>query len=447
MVIINEYAYLSRNTKGITDAEFKQLRDFAIANQYDKQGKHRPILQLRNDTLRARNYVGIITTKKGTVLEILPKIDLSSADDNKKTKKIFLTMLRTWRGLSEAQFNINSNISALHRFNMLEVFVRLFLENLVVLIQRGMARHYVPVEDNLSCLKGRILFPQHIRANSTNHARFYVRYDEFSANRPANRLIHSTIHKLIPLARQPENQQLLHQLGICFSDIPLSEQWYRDWDRHSVDRSMQHYHAVMQWVGLFLFGSGLTTFAGEHLNQSLLFPMEEIFEDFVTYHFRRNQHEFGVKAQGPQEPLALLEGKNEAFYMKPDISLTSNENPNKVIHILDTKWKRIEAQDNDPKRGINQADMYQLYSYGKKYGCKRIALIYPRTNEFKAHFHYHLDENLNLLCFPFDLTKPEYSVNKIIRQLTHQSPARTILSGRTTSSNFSAVTNPPSIAS
>ena len=375
------------------------------------------------------NYGTITTFAPGTTsaslplerelyLEILPKVDLSDGNDNKKTKEIFLKMLRTWRGLSGSQFN-HSNINALQQFSMLEAFIRLFLDNLVSLTQRGIAKHYQAVEDNLACLKGRLLFTQHLRTNLTNQARFYVGFDEFSADRPANRLINSTIHKLMPVVRQPQNQQLLYQLRLCFDEIPLSRQWQTDWDRHRVDRTMQHYNSVMQWVGLFLFGDGLTTFKGEHVNQSLLFPMEEVFEDFVTCHFRRHQNQFRVKAQGPLEPLAQLNGKTNAFQMKPDISLMSS---GRVIYILDTKWKRINEQNDDPvKHGISQADMYQLYSYGKSYGekhsCKKVALIYPRTDEFTEHLHYRFDNNLSLYCFPFDVAYPKESVKKIMGNL------------------------------
>ena len=418
MLTVKEYDQLTTDL-GLNDRELRDLKQFAIDNQRDKQGNHRPVLQLLNSNdLRAQNYVGIITTRKGTVLEILPKIDLSGDEDNKRTKEIFLNMLRTWRGLSEAQFS-QSNIRALSRFNMLEAFIRLFLDNLVALTQRGIARHYQSVEDNLSCLKGRLLFPQHLRTNFANQARFYVRYDEFSADRPANRLINSAIHKLMPMVRQPQNQQLLYQLRLCFDEIPLSRQWQADWDRHRVDRTMQHYNSVMQWVGLFLFGHGLTTFEGKHVNQSLLFPMEEVFEDFVTCHFRKHQDQFSVKPQGPQEPLAQLNGKVDAFQMKPDITLSSSDKR----FILDTKWKRINENANDPKRGIIQADMYQLYSYGKKYGCEKVVLIYPCTDEFKNHFHYRFDDKLSLFCFPFDVEHPKKSVDEIISSLQNKIPS------------------------
>ncbi|MCY4361024.1 MAG: McrC family protein [Gammaproteobacteria bacterium] len=423
MPIIKEYKSLTTLEPQLTDEEFNDLKQFALDNQRDKQDNHRPVLQLRNNNdLRAQNYVGIITTRKGTVLEILPKIDLGDDKNNKKTKEIFLKMLRTWRGLSEAQFS-QSNINALQRFSMLEAFIRLFLDNLISLTQRGIAKQYQAVEDNLACLKGRLLFPQHLGNNLTNQARFYVGFDEFSADRPANRLINSAIHKLIPMVRQSQNQQLLYQLRLCFDEIPLSRQWQTDWDRHRVDRTMQHYNSVMQWVGLFLFGHGLTTFRGKHVNQSLLFPMEEVFEDFVTHHIRKHQDQFSVKAQRPQRPLAHLDGTTPAFQMKPDISLTPFDKPDDVRYILDTKWKHINENANDPKRDISQTDMYQLYSYGKKYGCEKVALIYPSTDKFKFEnrLYYRFDDNLSLYCFPFDVEHPKKSVGEIISSLQNKS--------------------------
>ena len=398
--------------RGLSGEELRDLTKFALENQTDGQGNNRPVLQLRNGKLIAKNYVGIIETWKGTVLEILPKVDF--ADDTETTKRIFLNMLHAWRGFKSAQFN-ESSIKAIRHFNMLEVFVRLFLNNLVLLTQRGLARHYQLVEDNLPCLRGRILFPQHIRENLVNRARFYVGYDEFTADRPANRLIHSTIHKLIGSVRQPSNQQLLHQLRICFADIPVSTRPESDWERDRVDRSMPHYEAVMQWVGLFLFNHGLTTFAGKHVNQALLFPMEEVFEDFVAFSFQRYQRRFFVRMQGPQKPLASIGGK-KVFYMEPDISLI--ERGNVLRFILDAKWKRIKEEDSDQKHGISQADMYQLFAYGKKYGCKFVALVYPKTKDFQNQLLYKFDEELSLACFPFDVTEPEESVRKIIKGLS-----------------------------
>ena len=423
--IIREYEEIKAGI-GFNADEMEELKQFALENTHDKQGEYCPVLELRNGRLKAQNYVGIIQIRRGQVLEILPKVDLGNhndaqeektqAEQDEATRQVFLNMLRTWRGI-HAQFN-TSNIRTIPRFNMLEIFVRLFLENLQRLTQRGLAKHYQSIEENLPSLKGRILFPQHIRMNMANRARFYVQYDEFNATRPANRLIHSAIDKLKPMVRQPSNQQLLHQMKIYFHEIPTSQNHPDDWRKQKIDRAMQHYQAVMQWVGLFLFGQGLTTFSGKHIEHCLLFPMEQIFEDFVAHSFRKYQHNFIVKTQESKKHLAETEKGRKVFKMRPDIVLQNNSSR----FILDTKWKRINEEDTDTKRGISQADMYQLYAYGKKYTCEKytcptVGLIYPQTRNFKQTYCYNFECDLRLLCFPFDVANPADSIKGIINHL------------------------------
>ena len=408
MHVFKEYDPLT----GVDEKELADLKEFALANQTDQQGNYRPVLAPdKRGRLQARNYVGIIETKRGTVLEILPKVDLVGGEDgHHKTRHIFLKMLRAYRGLRTAQFN-QTSISELRHFSMLDAFVRLFLNSLVLLTQRGLARHYSGVEDNFSHLRGRILFPQHIRHNCTNRARFYVGFDEFTADRPVNRLIHRAILKL-SLAAHPANQQLLHQLRICFSEVPPSAQLEVDWQRHRIDRSMRHYDPVMAWVGLFLFDHGLATFAGRHVNQALLFPMEAVFEDFVVDAFRRHQNCYSVRAQGPREPFTF----QSAFYMKPDIALMQSGD---VRFILDAKWKDVDDGGGDPKHGVGQSDIYQLYAYGRKFGCATVALVYPRTGKFQSPLTYEFRDKvkglpLKLFCFPFDVERPRESVRCIL---------------------------------
>ena len=415
MRVIREHGLLI----GLTNEERTDLKEFVLANQEDREGKYRPVLSARNGKLYARNYVGIIETRRGTVLEILPKVDFSGKEDHDKARQIFLRMLRTYRGLRTAQFN-QASISELHCFNMLEAFVRLFLNNLVLLTQRGIARHYSGVEGNLPYLRGRILFPQHIRHNGANRTRFYVGFDEFTANRPENRLIHSTLHKL-RLTTHPANQQLLHQLRICFSEVPQSTQPDVDWKRHRIDRSMRHYDAVMDWVGLFLFNHGLATFAGKHVNQALLFPMEEVFEDFVVDTFKRYQRDYCIKAQGPQKPFARIDGR-PAFQMKPDIALLQ---AGEVQFILDAKWKETDGTSSGSKHDVSQDDIYQLYSYGRKFGCATVALIFPQNQKFKSPLRYEFNDKvagqpLTLFCFPFDVEEPKESVRTVLLQLKNQ---------------------------
>ena len=131
-------------------------------------------------------------------------------------------------------------------------------------------------------------------------------------NRPANRLIRSALTRLAPGIRSEENRLLLRRLTAAFAHVPETADPLADWEKHQVDRSMHLYAPVMQWVGLFLFGKGLTTFAGRHANVSLLFPMERVFENFVTHSFGRHQRRYRVAAQHPQAHLATIDGEKRS---------------------------------------------------------------------------------------------------------------------------------------
>ena len=430
-LVVREYDPLT----GLAEDEQRDLERFALAQRADAQSQHRPVLALRNGRLYAQNYVGVIETRRGTVIEILPKVDLSNVGDgttttsrpageqtdastdsstgqDEETRRVFLTMLRDWRGLREAQFDA-AGIRAVRRFDMLEAFVHLFLTSVVLLTRRGLARAYRTREANLPCLRGRILFPPHVRENLVDRSRFYVGYDEFTADRPANRLIHLALRRLAGVVRHPANRQRLHQLRIVFSGVPPSTNLDDDWARHRVDRSMRHYDRVMPWVELFLFRQGLATFAGPHVNRALLFPMEEVFEDFVTAAVRRHQQRFTVRAQGPMWPLATDGAGKRVFWLKPDIVLMER---GQVRFILDAKWKHLEP--GEPSHGISQADVYQLFAYGKRYGCRRVVLLYPKTAVFRETLRFRfVDEDLALTCFPFDVADPEGAVCTMMREL------------------------------
>ena len=370
------------------------------------------ILKYRDSGLATNNYVGVFTTERGLLVEVLPKINLDDEPDSshETTRTLFLRMLRSWRRFDNARKLSESDIRALRHFSMLEVFIRQFLADLNTLTRGGFARRYVPVEQNLPYLRGRLLFREQIRENLTNHARFYVSHDELSVNRPANRLIHSALARLGPLAREAGNRVLLRSLLqlVEAAEVPQSANLHADRQRYHVDRSMQHYGPVMQWVELFLFGHGLATLSGHRRNLSLLFPMEQVFEDFVTHSFRRNQADYYVTAQSRQAYLAEFEGQN-TFQMQPDMLLQEKKDEGAKF-ILDAKWKYLDTSIDPPKHGIDQADLYQLYAYAKGYNCYSVALLYPRSLNFTTKLQYRLLDDISLFCLPFDVGRPQESV-------------------------------------
>ena len=44
--------------------------------------------------------------------------------------------------------------------------------------------------------------------------------------------------------------------------------------------------------------------------------------------------------------------------------------------IIDAKWKQLNPDLND--WGVDEADIYQMLAYSKRYRCGRLELVYPR---------------------------------------------------------------------
>ena len=409
---------------GLHKQDLQDLEEFAKSTHVSTDDGYRPVLHFgRHGSLKTGNHVGVITTKRGKVVEILPKIDLGGATDpgHEQTREVFLTMLRDYRGLKGAANLPPSDIQSLRRFPMLEVFIRLFLENVGRLVRAGLGRRYVLTRENLPFLRGRIVFRQHLRENLIDRSRFFVEHDELSPNRPANRLIRTALDRLRPIVRNQRNKRLLADLEPAFSAVPAARDPRTDWLRHTVDRSMPHYNPVMPWVELLLFNQGLATWSGRHVNRSLLFPMEAVFEDFVTRSFRRHQSEFGVVAQGPRKTMASFQG-DPVFGTQPDIAF--RDSSGSVRFILDAKWKSVGGPHANPVPDVASADAYQLYAYGRRYGCRTVALVYPRSGAFTEPAACRFFDGLRLVCLPFDVAAPESSVRRALGALANATAAR-----------------------
>ena len=381
--------------------DFNAIQAFILEQQADKKG--RQIMTPGHEKLTANNYVGILQTRSGTTIEILPKIDLSNEQQSEeREKEIFLRMLRTARNTSFREMS-EADIRALRHFPLLEGFIAMFIKELLLLTRRGLARHYTPVEENLQVLKGKLLFAEHLRHNLIHRERFYVRYDEFSANRPVNRLLKSALLHLQRLSRNTVNQSRLRQARFYFDEVPESYNITADFQRARIDRTMPLYRKLLPWAQLFLQGSAPSTYHGGNLSVALLFPMERIFEDYVAARLRREWEGWDVQTQESKHYLVQENnrGKKE-FRLKPDIVARHHGK----LCILDTKWKQLDDKDNHC--GISQADLYQMFAYGKKYQeeeniTPELYLLYPYNQQFTESISFHYDDDLQLICAPVNL--------------------------------------------
>ena len=403
--ILKEFEYLQYkdNTKDnfIKKETFDSLEKFVLENEKTAQYLKITTKNGFGKVLQAQNYVGVIQTKDGTTIEILPKIKNATTE---KSKDILIKMLKTlknslFKNLSVA--NIKSS-----KIPLFEIFISMFLEELTVLVRNGIKSDYISKEENLKFLKGKLKISEQIKYNTIHKERFFVQYEEFISNRVENRLIKTTLQFLYNKSKLNKNQQRIREFLFVFDEIEISHNIKTDFSKIKLNRQMKDYEQVLLWCKTFLFENSFSPYKGNDIAFALLFDMNLLFESFVYSYLKKSSNFQDIKSQDRTHHLAYENGIGR-FRLKPDIVI----NGGKII--ADTKWKILS--EDKAYNGVLQDDMYQLYAYGTKYdNCEKIYLIYPFDELIiKNSYNYFKNKELKLDILFFDVYKKEFKGKNI----------------------------------
>lgn len=414
-MIIKEYEFLqckdAQKLHYITPQNFEAIEKFVLDNEPTAEYLKLTTKKGFGKVLQAQNFVGVIQTKDGTTIEILPKI--AQNDDSKQAKEILFKMLRTLRNSPFKSFNSAHLQSA--KIPLFEIFITMFLDELAKLVQRGIKSDYITHEENLPFLKGKLKMGEHIKYNVVHKERFFVEYAEFSSDRVENRLIKTSLQYLYKRSSSNCNQQRIREFLFVFDSVLPSVDFKTDFSKVKLNRQMKDYEQVLIWCKTFLENNSFSPYKGNDLSFTLLFDMNLLFESYVAAYLRRQYD--NISTQDKTHHLAYENGSGK-FRLKPDIVIHHNGQ----MIIADTKWKILDEEKTN--NGVTQSDMYQLYAYGTKYEqCKDMYLIYPKSKEVSGnHFHYfnkptcESNQGLNLKVVFFDLQNNKVCDDSLCRQ-------------------------------
>lgn len=409
-ITVREYARLttakvtaSLDQHTVTESAFKYLCELSAGS---KSGGAALVQLEGRMSLRLDNFVGVVETPCGTILEILPK-HVDHKEDALWARGLLRKMLRSALNLPSR----DSGLADIDVFKspLSEWVMHQFLQALDYLIKRGIRFDYQRLEEEQRYLHGQIDIGKQTRQRTGRQHLFQIRHDVFLPDRPENRLLKSALDKVLKSTKEPSNWRLARELMIRLSEIPASNNSSADFRAWRNERLMAHYEPVKPWCALVLGEHIPLALKGRFHGISLLFPMEKLFERYVA---ERLQHSLQSGATLDQQvggkSLCTHEGK-EFFNMRPDLRI----NWGIRSWILDTKWKRLDQTlrsfdevEGKSNYGLSQSDFYQLFAYGHKFlnGKGDLVLIYPKTASFeKALPVFSFSSELNLWVVPFDL--------------------------------------------
>lgn len=396
----------------IPEAEFNWLEDQCLRMAENGTGVWARLIHRHGHKgIQVRNFVGVIRSPNGFQIEVLPKTGKRALSGDAEARQLLINMLRCLNGFRHIQ--TESAMLAAARMPLLEVFISEFLLSVERVVKRGLRSSYTFERDNLFALRGKLLVSQNIRQNLTRADRFYTEHDEFTADRPENRLLKSALYAVGMQSSSYENLKLARELEFVFADIPFSELPDLDFQRVQIDRGMGHYDSALAWARLILDENSPLTGSGDHHAPSLLFPMEAVFEAYVAKHLARQlQPPAILKTQAASFHLTKHLGQRW-FKLKPDLLVKKGAGGETLV-VLDTKWKLLDKDKANAKDkyGLSQSDFYQLHAYGHSYlnGKGDVVLVYPKTDTFPGPlevFDFLENSALRLWVLPFCLETRE----------------------------------------
>ena len=186
--------------------------------------------------------------------------------------------------------------------------------------RRGLLHGYRVTEEALSAVRGRIRFDAQVRRRFGLAPPVEVRYDDFTADITANRLVRAAVVQLGRMRiRQRRTRDDLRWMAAVLTDVAHVEYRPAALPTVTFDRLNAHYRAVVALARLILQWSAFEVERGDVRAPGFLVNMNSLFEKFVV---RALREELGVGDQvlrsGASGGPTLDEA--EQIKLKPDLS-------------------------------------------------------------------------------------------------------------------------------
>jgi len=372
--------------------------------------------------LTARQMVGVIAAS-GCSLEILPKIDPQEVQTDGAIRNRLVRMLDVALGLNLG----DGQTAAMARQNetLLDILIRLFADRLLAEARRGLPRAYLAEQEDLAALRGRLNVVRQFTHNAVRPDRLACQFDTLLADTPLLRIMKACVLFLRRHARTAETIRRLDELRFLMADVGDNSPSSLPWKQVRIDRTNRRWETLYGLARMFLKRDWQATHhdasAGHGI--TLLFPMNKLFEAYIAALAKRSlrgSHSV-VIAQGGLLNCLIEDGEGgkERFQTKPDILIKHGSH---IRMVIDTKWKRIGSDPGDSKRGVSQADIYQMMAYARLYRTTEVLLLYPHydalgVTDLNAAYSM-LGGNERLRVVSVDLVSGEAAIVQRLVELT-----------------------------
>lgn len=273
-----------------------------------------------------------------------------------------------------------------------EAILEMFCDELQLARRRQVLRRYVSTSDSLPSPRGRISFPGQCYESIRRPGRFASAWVALTEDVPENRIFKEVLLRYRPRC----SARIRGRIDLCLSELDsvnASGDHRLEWAKVRADRLPPIYHSLLRQSKTLLDEEGVGVFAGEKLATAEVVFTSRLFEQFVAKEMSWISPTAGLisKAQGRGTFACSLGDGKGVFELIPDVRLIDDHG--KTALIVDSKWKSLDMRKRH--LGISREDIYQVLTYGSRFNCADVVLLYPDvTNETGKTGYYQKFESL-----------------------------------------------------
>ena len=235
---------------------------------------------------------------------------------------------------------------------------------------RGLLHGYLTQEETLHTVRGRIRFDDQIRRRFSIPLPIEVRYDEFTDDIMANRLVKAAARRLgrMPL-RSPDARRNLGWVtgmldNVSFVDFPRN-----DVPKVTFDRLNEHYRNVVELSRLVLQQNAFESRRGDVRASGFLMDMNAVFQEFLTVALRET---LGLSERAFGESRVDSLDEDNRMHLRPDLVWREG---GRFVFVGDAKYKRVKDER------VPNADLYQLLAYVTALDLPGGLLVYAKDDD------------------------------------------------------------------
>ncbi|TPI42106.1 hypothetical protein FJ414_06570 [Mesorhizobium sp. B3-1-6] len=247
------------------------------------------------------------------------------------------------------------------------------------LIARGLHREYRVHKAELSSLRGRVLFDELARTQSSARAAIPCRYFERTEHNALNAALRAGLRLAAQLVASLDLAQELKRLSVLIEvgAQPLTRELLAG-ARAQVDRRSRHYEPLLDLIEILRDGAGVSMDDGERRLElpGFLFDMNRFFQALVSRLLNEHLEDCEVLDERRLQPMfryASNVPRRNAPVLRPDFTIRSVQGRPRAT--LDAKYRDLWEMS------LPAHMLYQLALYAQADSRRAAAIIYPSLQD------------------------------------------------------------------